>query len=141
MKVHKVTLTGATTITIAAGQNKMVKIPVAPEGAIAKFVLFQSGGTSVAYTCDLFDKMILAEGAHTTSLPANAELYRVFPTKTALSGAAITEYTTGELGYSYRNGDGNQTNPGRYLWLHIRPTAAGTETTWDLAMTIENDIG
>jgi hypothetical protein len=141
MKVYKVLRTGDTAISITAGNNRMYKVPLPPEGAITKFVLYQSSGTAVAFECDLFDTAILPEGTHATAVPATAELYRIFPTKTALASAKITEYTTGELGYSYRNSDGTHTVSERCLWLHIRPTAAGTTTTWSLAIIVENDIG
>lgn len=141
MKVYKVIFTDTTAISITAGNNRVVRVPVAPEGAVTKFVARQASGTSTPFEIDLFDTEILPEGTHTTAVPANAELYRVFPTKSAGGGATIAEYTTGELGYSYRNGDGTHTVPVRSLWLHIRPTAVLVTTTWDVCIVVENDIG
>ncbi len=142
MKVYKYIKTGQNAISITAGNNAFVKVPLAPEGALSKFVIRQASGTSVAYDVDLFDTGILVEGIHSTALPADAELYRVFPLKQGTSGSTIAEYTTGELGYSYKSMDGaSQTKAARHLWLHIRPTASGTTTTWQVTIVVENDIG
>jgi hypothetical protein len=141
MKIYKYIKDGANAISISAGQNRFVKVPIAPEGSVSKFVLRQASGTDVDYEVDLFDKQLLTEGENVTALPANAELYRVFPTKEGTAGVPIVDYTTGESGYSYRNTDGSHTDPKRQLWLHIRPIGAGGATTWEVAIVVENDIG
>ncbi len=141
MKVYKWIRAGSDAISITAGNNAFVEVKIAPEGTVSKFVVRQASGTNVAFEADLFDSQLLESGIHSTSLPANAELYKVFPTKTGVAGAAIAEYTTGELGYSYRNQDGSYTVPVRALWLHIRPTSAAGTTTWEVAIVVDNDMG
>lgn len=141
MKIYKWIRVGANVISITAGNNAFVNVKIAPEGTVSKFVVRQASGTAVAFEADLLDSQLLVEGVHNTALPSNVELYKVFPTKSASSGATIAEYTTGELGYSYRNQDGSHTVPSRSLWLHIRPTSAATTTTWEVAIVVDNEMG
>ncbi len=141
-KVSKVSFTtqGTNTISVAGSHATVVKVSVPPEGRVTKVAAIQATGTAAAYVVDLIDSLVgpgLAAGSITT-LPANIDLWRIIPQQTGSSGASLSFYDSGEIGYAYTTPDGTPTVRSRAIYLIISPTGASGVTTWEAVVTVES---
>jgi hypothetical protein len=121
-------------ITIAAGNLRCVRVPFLHEGFLSQFVVKQSGGTGVAFVVELLMSVVpfpVGEAPVATAATGTIELFRVLPQQSAISGAAVDITPDNEIGWAFKNADGDYTNNQRYLYLVIKPTAAGGSTSWD----------
>jgi hypothetical protein len=121
-------------ISITNGYRKSVKVPFLSEGYIQQLIVKQTGGTATAYTVDLYMSSLPFPAGETTIATAGTgtvELYRIIPTQTILSGAVLDLSPDYEVGWPFRNVDGDHTNNQRYIYLVIRPSASADTTKWD----------
>lgn len=128
-------------IVIPAAKRMCVKVPCMDMGYLKQLVVDQVGGTDKAFTVDLYNSELpFAEGEHADSASpsVNAALYRVIPQQSITSGSALDLAPDYEVGWSFRNMDGDWTNNQRYLYLVITPTASAGETTFEAMLTFDD---
>lgn len=128
-------------IVIPAAKRMCVKVPCMDMGYLKQLVVDQVGGTDKAFTVELFNSELpFAEGEHSDVAAAsvNERLYRVIPQQAVTSGSALDITPDYEVGWSFRNMDGDWTDNRRYLYLVITPTGSAGETTFEVAMTFDD---
>lgn len=142
-------------ITIAAGKQLSIRVPVVSnEGWLNEVVVNQytgsGGGTPVAFTVEVLDSCVpfhnadntqaTVESAYNAAATLTVEHFRVVDQATATSGNSV-KIRTADYGYPFQNADGNNTIHDAFLYLIIRPTAAGDETKWEASLTTTSEIG
>jgi len=129
-------------IVIAAGQSYFLQVPFPYEGVLEKIRCKQASGPSVAFTVDVYesDLGITKFGSAVHSIPAWAPLFEVVNQMSATAGNVVRELTSG-IDATFRNVDGTQTVPQRFLYVHIAPTAAADVTEWMLSLEARTHVG
>lgn len=128
-------------IVIAAGESYFLAVPGPYEGILESLICKQTAGTNVGFKVTMYESNLgLTEGSAAHSLPAWAPLYQITPEVTGTSGTALEEYTT-NVDNTFRNADGTQSVPKRFIYAHIKPTAAAGETSWQLSVRCRSEIG
>ncbi len=119
-------------ITITGGNRYCVRVPFLSEGFLSQLVVKQSTGTSLAYVVELLmSGMPYAAGSSSVATPATGtiQLFRVIPQQAVLAGSTLDISPDTELGWPFRNVDGDHTNNQRYLYLVITPTYVSADIT------------
>lgn len=125
-----------------AGDLVSTKVPLLSEGLLKQLTVVQTSGTSVAFKVELLmSSMPYPTGTYAvgTSPVGTINLFRIIPQQSGTSGNALDITPDTDIGWPFRNVDGDHTNNQRYVYLIILPTAAGGSTTWDAFIMAESN--
>ncbi len=145
MKIHK---TIKQNLKAQAGARTVWSIPFPSEGCIKSLVVKQQGGITVSgFTIDLFDSAKVLQASQSSggadpegSYTPDPVLSALCPTFVSASNELRQYYTEGG-GIAFSNQDGSVSARSRLLYVEIEIPAGSGETTWDLAVRAEIDVG
>jgi hypothetical protein len=107
---------GSVTFTANSGQATTVAVPMPHRGVLKGYSLVEaSGGATGNFTATLYSSK--QDKAPNSELPADTFKVLAFDQTTPF---------TNNLDVSYLNRDGTPTNPQRYLYLKVTPSATKT---------------
>ncbi len=112
-------------ITATTGMLKCVRVPLLSEGFLSQLVVTQVSGSDLDFDVELLTSGMLypvGESAFNASPSGVIELFRVVSKQTVAAGGTLDISPDTELGWPFRNVDGDYTNNQRYLYLVIKPT-------------------
>lgn len=138
-------------VAIGVTQMRTIRVKAPSEGRITDLSIKQeeTDGVQVAFEAEVLKSVVpwpLIDQDFPTATAANdsVTLYRAVPKQIGAAGFPI-EFDEENLGYAYRNMDGNYTNNQRFIYILLAPggvgVGAGTITNWKISMTIESDVG
>lgn len=131
-------------INITQPNGICVRVPCRSEGHLRQFCIFQTGGTNVAATVDIYmSKLPYAPGQFPIAQAAavsNHHIYKLRDTLNVLSGQPLNLTPDTDVGYPYRNVDGDHTNNEGFLYVVIKPTAAADATKWDMLVMTDSYV-
>ncbi len=122
-------------IDVTHTKKRCVKVPLLDVGYIKQMVIKQTGGTAKAAVVDLYCSSIpFAEGEYAVATAGSGvpDLYKIMPSQAVVSGTTLDITPDYEVGWPFRNVDGDYTNNQRYVYLVINPTSSVDLTTWDV---------
>lgn len=129
---------------IVAHNGKLicVKVPLLSEGLLKQLVVIQTAGTAVAYKVELLSSAMpypVGEAAVATAAVGTIALYRIIPQQSVTSSSTLDITPDTDVGWAFRNVDGDHTNNQRYIYLVIIPTSSSDDTTWDAFLMAESN--
>jgi hypothetical protein len=106
------------------------------EAKITKLVVQQVGGAVRAFAVDLFNRPVCQQGSlssQSLNMAISPAMCKVIPTQVQDAGGQSLELFNPD-GFTFRNMEGNQTNPVRKIYLQIDPDTAEGDTAWEVAI-------
>src|SRR5208337_4549852 len=97
----------------SASNMVCVKVPLLSEGHIKQLVVTQTSGTSVAFVVELLMSSLpypVGQQSAATSAIGTLALYRIVPQQTGTPGSTVDLTPDYDVGYPFRNVDGDFTN-------------------------------
>lgn len=129
-------------VSITGTKLKSVKVPLLSEGILKQLVVKQSSGTAAAFVVELLmSGMPFPPGEQAVAAAAvgTIELFRIIPQQSTTSGNTLDITPDTDVGWPFRNSDGDHTNNQRYVYLVIKPTSASGTTKWDVFIMAESN--